>query len=78
LDASGRGEPDAESIAQALRDADKSPDELRKAVELFGQRRQWRRCYNRLQELAAESKEIERQLAAANEVLEEAHQEYDG
>jgi exonuclease VII small subunit len=70
-------EPDAESVAQVLRDAEKSPDDLQKAVELLQQRRQWRQCYDELPRLVAERKEIEKQIEVANAALEAAEREFD-
>jgi chromosome segregation ATPase len=70
-------EPDAEFVAQVLRDADKTVDELQQAVELLRRRRQWRQQYDRLPGLADERTQVERQIAAADAVLEAAQKEYE-
>lgn len=49
----GGHEPEAECVAEVLRDAEKSLDDLQKSVELLGRRRELRRQYDRLPELAA-------------------------
>ncbi len=69
-------EPDADCVADVLREADKSLEDLQKAVDLLERRREWRRQYDRLPELAAERNGIQRQIAAADKVLEAAEREH--
>jgi hypothetical protein len=56
---------------------ERSRDDLREAVELLQRRRQLRQQYDRLPELTAERAEVERQIMAADVVLEAAEKEHD-
>ncbi len=69
-------EPDVDAIDQVLHDAGKSIDDLTKAVELLQKRRKLRETLDRLPALQAERQEVDRQLNAAYEALEQAEQKH--
>jgi hypothetical protein len=69
-------EPHADFVAQVLQDAGKSLDDLRKAVEMLEKRREWRKQVDRGPALAAERREIEQQMLAADEILDDAEQRH--
>ena len=73
--ADGR-EPDADRVDAVLHDAGKSLDDLRQAVEQLQHRRQLRENWDRLPGVAAEREDIEKQLAAAQEALDDAEQRH--
>lgn len=65
-------EPEAEYVDTVLADSGRSIDDLRTAVEALAERRQLRATVDRLPELLAQRKEIERQIAEADKAFEEA------
>jgi hypothetical protein len=69
-------EPDADLVAETLRDTDKSFDDLQKAVELLQRRRQLRKQWNGVADLAAQRRQLERQVADADRELEAAEQKH--
>jgi predicted nucleic acid-binding Zn-ribbon protein len=69
-------EPDADRVAQVLRDTGKSLDDLRQAVETLGRRRELRAKLDGLPKLARERRDVERQMAAADRELEEAEKRH--
>lgn len=70
-------EPDAEQVERILIITDKSVEDLQAAVELYQQRFALRTQLNSLPKLATERKEIEQQMAKANEALEEAERQHE-
>jgi hypothetical protein len=69
-------EPDPDFVAEALRDADKSVDDLRKAVELLQRRRELRKQWDGVPGLADQRQEVERQIAKADRELETAESKH--
>jgi predicted nucleic acid-binding Zn-ribbon protein len=59
-----------------LREAGKTLDDLREAVERLQARRRLREQMDELPKLAAERQEIEKQLAAADNILADAEQQH--
>jgi predicted nucleic acid-binding Zn-ribbon protein len=73
--ADGR-EPDADHVDRVLRDTDKTLDDLRQEVEHLQRRRELRDRVDQVPVLAAERKEIEKQLEAANQALDDAEEKH--
>ena len=65
-------DPDADFVAEALRDADKSVEDLQKAVELLQRRRELRKKWDGVPSQTAQRQEVERQIAKADRELEAA------
>lgn len=70
-------EPDADQVERILVITGKSVEDLRAAVELYQQRFALRTQLNSLSKLTTERKEIEQQMAKANEALEEAERQHE-
>lgn len=69
-------EPDADRVDAVLREAGKTLDDLREAVERLQARRRLREQLDGLPKLAAERREIEKQIAAADNTLADAEQKH--
>jgi hypothetical protein len=69
-------EPDADRVAQVLRDTGKSVDDLRQAVETLQRRREARAKLDTLPKLTAERRDAERQIADADRDLELAEKRH--
>jgi chromosome segregation ATPase len=65
-------EPDVDHVDAILHDAGKSLDDLRQAVEQLQHRRQLKDQCKQLPALAAERKDVEAKIDAANKALDEA------
>jgi hypothetical protein len=73
--ADGR-EPDDDFVVLALRDADKSVDDLQAAVALLQRRRELRKQWNNISALATPRQRLRRQMAEADKELEAAEKEH--
>ena len=69
-------EPDADLVAQSLRDAGKSLDDLQKAVELLQQRRELQKKWDAVPGLMAQRQQLQQQIAKANRELEAAERKH--
>ena len=69
-------EPDADRVDAVLGEAGKTLDDLREAVERLQARRRLREQMDELPKLAVERQEIEKQLAAADNILADAEQQH--
>ena len=69
-------EPDADLVAQSLRDAGKSLDDLQKAVELLQRRREMRKKWDAVPDLMAEREKLQQQIAKANRELKAAERKH--
>jgi len=69
-------EPDADFVAQVLRDADCSADDLQAAVELLERRREMQKKWQRIEQLAAQREDLEQQMAEADRELEAAERKH--
>jgi chromosome segregation ATPase len=69
-------EPDADLVDGILRDAGKTLDDLRTAVEKLQHRRELKARLDRLPKLAAQRKDVERQMIDANRALEQAEERH--
>lgn len=69
--------PEPDSVARALQDADKTVEDLQKAVELLQRRRQWRQAIAEAESLEGERPGIQKQIAAAYRELEQANERHD-
>lgn len=65
-------EPDADYVDAVLADSGRSINDLRTAVEALAKRRQLRATVDRMPELLAQRKDIERRIAEADRAFEEA------
>jgi len=74
--AAGR-EPDADVVADVLRDTGKTLDDLQADVLLLERRREMRQKMDALPKLAAERKRIEMKIAEADRVLDVAEQQHE-
>jgi len=74
--AAGR-EPDADVVADVLRDNGKTLDDLQADVMLLERRREMRQKMDDVPKLAAERKRIEKQIAEADRVLDLAEQQHE-
>jgi hypothetical protein len=69
-------EPDPDFVAAALREAEKTVDELRTAVELLERRRDLQKKCNGVSHLLARRQELERQMAQADREVEAAESKH--
>ena len=69
-------EPDADLVAQSLRDAGKSLDDLQKAVELLQRRREMRKKWDAVPGLMAQRQKLQQQIDKANRELEAAERKH--
>ncbi len=70
-------EPDADRVDDVLADAGKTLDDLRQAVERLQTRSRLRERIDELPKIAAEREQIEKQIAAADQVLADAERTHD-
>lgn len=69
--------PEPDVIARALQDAEKTVENLQKAVELLHKRRLWRQGIAQAEAMEAERPGIQKQIAAANRELEQAKERHE-
>lgn len=69
-------ESDADFVAEALRDADKTVDDLQKAVELLQHRRELRKQWDGVPGLTPQRQKVERQIVQADREQETAESKH--
>jgi hypothetical protein len=69
-------EPDADRVDAVLREAGKTPDDLRVAVEKLQRRRELKAKLDSMPKLVAQRRDVERKMADANRILEQAEQRH--
>jgi len=69
-------EPDPDHVDRVLNEANKTLDDLRRKVEQLQRRQELRKKVDRIPDLLAERREIEKQIKAADQALDDAEERH--